>query len=260
MDEEIKAAEEAVNALNAQNTGEENSQEESPTTEQTTEDTSTEASEQVETGGEDKKGFQSRVKELNTRAKLAEEKALSLETKLAELTNPTAGVQVQDVPQFNPQEPIIADGEEITVTELNKRIAERDQRLLSQASANSELRFKQEQAIIRINSEASAAIRKHPELDPESESYNPKLSKAVTKATEAYVSKNPYSASVKDFVDELMIPYKEGVTKEVGQVTENIAKQVSETALRPTSIRKGEKTAEEMPLAELERKLGVVQS
>ena len=252
MDENLIAAEEASEAI----AGEQNSPEESQPTEQIPEETSEEASEHVETEGE-KKGYQSRVKELNQRAKLAEMKAQSLEEKLAELTNPAIGNAPQ-VPQFDPQEPIVAEDEQISYAELNKRIAERDQRILQQASANSELRIKQGEAINRINSEAGSVVRKYPQLDPDNANFDKELSDTITEATEAYVKSQPYSASVSQFVDKLMKPYTRAVAKEVGQATANIAKQVTEAALRPNSIRKGEKPATEKSIAELEAELGIV--
>ena len=56
-----------------------------------------------------------------------------------------------------------------------------------------------------------------------------------------------------------MKPYNRAVAKEVGKVTENIAKQVSETALRPTQIATSEKKFEELSIKEMEKQLGVVQ-
>lgn len=58
----------------------------------------------------------------------------------------------------------------------------------------------------------------------------------------------------------LMKPYKRAVTKEVGRVSENLAKQVSQAATRPTSIHKSDKPLEEKSIQELERELGIVQS
>lgn len=161
---------------------------------------------------------------------------------------------------FNPQEPIVADGEEIDVAELNRRIATRDQRILQQASANANLMQKQSEAINRINSEASEMIRAYPELDPDHESFNKELSDTIAEAVEAHVRANPYTASVKQFTARLMKPYQGAVTKEVGKATENIARQVSQAALRPTSVRNTEKTASEKSIAELEQELGIVQS
>lgn len=251
MDEEILAAEEAIETSNG-NTSEENTQEESQPTEQTAGEISEGAPEQVETEERPRKGAQSRIKELNTKVK-------SLEEKLAELTSPV-GLQTNYQPQFNPTEPIVADGEEISVQELNQRIAQRDQRLLQQANAHSELRMKQTEAVNRINSEAVSVIRKYPQLDPDNENFDQELSDSITEATESYVKAQPYSASVSQFVDKLMKPYTRAVEKEVGKATANIAKQVTETALRPTSIQKGEKKASELSIAELEAKLGVVNS
>lgn len=225
----------------------------------------TEATAEVETEGTQteteegsKKGANARIRELNAKAKSAEERAKSLEDKLAELTAPV-GVMGQQVPQFNPQEPVINPGEEIDVSELNRRLALREQRLLAQADARADLRNKQTEAISRINLEANQAIKTYPELDPDSDSFDKELSDSVTEATIAYVQSNPYSASPKKFVDKLMRPYKRAVTKEVGKASENIAKQVSQAALRPTAVTtRGEKDDSELTITELEKKYGIV--
>lgn len=253
----------------ALNTSEENTQDTSPLPQQTTgevEDANlTGDAGATETEEDSHKGFSSRVRELNQRAKQAEEKAQSLEQKLAELTGsvdstPGYAPQRYNQTQYNPQEPIVSDGEELSVADLNRRIAERDQRLIQQIDARSELRARQAEAITRINNEASAVIQEYPELNPDSENFNKDLSDSITEATEAYVRANPYSASVNKFVAKLMKPYKGAVETEVGKASEQIAKQVSQSALRPTSVSKQEKTAADMSPAELERKLGVVYS
>ena len=245
--------------------GDETANEESPTQEQTTEEveqpevkaTAETEGEATETVESKKKGYEARVRELNTRAKTAEAKAQSLADKLAELTSGSTTGELQ-IPQYNPQEPLIAAGEEIDVNELNKRQSEREAKILQQMRAEAELGRKQSEAIGRINNEALDAVRKYPELDPDSDSYNSELSETVTEAVEAYVKANPYSASVIKFVDKLMKPYKGAVTKEVGEASENLAKQVSQSALKPTSIRKVEKMAQEKTIEELEQELGIV--
>ena len=245
--------------------GDETATEESPTQEQTAgeveqpevEVTAETEGETTETVESKKKGYEARVRELNARAKDAEAKAQSLADKLAELTSGSTTGELQ-IPQYNPQEPLIAAGEEIDVNELNKRQSEREAKILQQMRAEAELGRKQSEAIGRINNEALDSVRKYPELDPDSDSYNSELSETVTEAVEAYVKANPYSASVIKFVDKLMKPYKGAVTKEVGEVSENLAKQVSQSALKPTSIRKVEKTAREKTIEELEQELGIV--
>jgi hypothetical protein len=102
-------------------------------------------------------------------------------------------------------------------------------------------------------------LRKYPQLDPDSDQFDPELSETVTEAVEAKVKSDPYNASVKGFVDKLMKPFQKAVTKEVGKMGETIAKQVSQSALRPTAVKSTEKQSKDMSLEELEAKLGVVQ-
>lgn len=258
IDEETQKAlnqeAEEINSRNATPALETNATEEVDQTE------STEEVEPTETEGreESKKGYQARVQELNQKAKAAEERARSLEQKLAELTSPVGFQEGTNIPPYNPLEPLVAPGEEIDVNELNKRQSAREQRILQQASANAQLIAKQSEAINRINSEASEVVRLYPQLDPDSDNFNRELSDIVAEATEAYVKDKPYTASVKQFVAKLMKPYQRAADKEVSQASENIAKQVSQAALRPTSIRKEEKQASEKSIAELEAELGIV--
>jgi hypothetical protein len=206
-----------------------------------------------------KKGYSARVRELNTRAKEAEERAKSLEERVAELT------RTQEVPNVNqqidaPEPALIQPGEDIDALELDRRLQEREKRILARADATSLLRSKQSEAVSRINIEASEAMRIYPELDPDSDSFNKELSETVYEAVEAHIKADPYNASVKKFVSKLMKPYLGAVTREVGKTTETLAKQVSESALRPTNVRKPEKAAAEKTIEELEQELGIVHS
>lgn len=208
-----------------------------------------ETTEVNETGDESKRSAKNRIRELDSRAKRAEERAKSLEDRLAELTGRVD--QPEYTPAYNPQQPIVAPGEEIDAQEFEQRVVQRTR-------AEIDLKLKQQEAINRINSESGATIRKYPELDPDSESFNKDLSDSIVEAAEAYVKANPYSASVSKFVDKLMKPYKRAIDKEVGQANENIAKQVSQAALRPTpSVKSGEKANSEKSIADLEKELGV---
>ena len=211
--------------------------------------------ETVETEEEPKKGAAQRIRELDEKAKTAVAEAdaakaesKSLADKLAELTGSVE--PSGQVPQYVPQ---VEPGSEVSTEQYQQDV-------LRSADALVTLKIKQSEAVNRINNEAQDVIRKYPELDPKSDSFNKELSDTITEATDAYVSKSPYTASVSKFVEKLMKPYKGSVAKEVGEATETIAKQVSEAALRPTSIRKSEKAASEKSIAELEQELGVVQS
>lgn len=206
---------------------------------------------------ESKKGFSNRVRELVRERNDARETIESLQQKVAELTQ-----QAQpelSMPDFK-VEPIVRPGEELTAEELNRRIAERDQQLLAKAAAISRLQNKQSEALGRIDRESAEVIRDYPQLNPESDEFNNELSEAITESTTAYIKSSPYTASVKNHVAKLMRSLTGTVTKEVGKATEKMAKQASEAALRPTSVRKEEKSVEDLSIAELEAKLGVVQA
>lgn len=252
MDEEIKAAEEAVEASNAQDTGDDNSQIESPTIEETTEEAEGQdeevatESEGQEAETEGKKGYQSRVKELVRERNEAKAQAQSMAERLAELTGsgePSGEIPYQ--PQYQP-------GQEITPEQLQNDV-------VRTADAITTLRIKQSEATNRIRNESLDVVRKYPQLDPANESFDKELSETITEAVEAQVRMNPYSASVSKITERLMKPYTRAVANEVGKASENIARQVSQAALRPSSVRKAEKNANEKSIAELEQELGIVQ-
>lgn len=202
--------------------------------------------ESPETGGQiNKKSYSGRVRELNSRAKEAEAKVQTLTERLRELTGNSPEAQAY-IPQVNP-------GEELTQEQYQQHVA-------STAASIVDLKLKQQDAINRINSEANEALRSYPELDPESDSFDPDLSESITAAVEANVRANPYSAQVKGFVDKLMKPYKRSVSRQVGEAGETLAKQVSQAAVKPTAVRKPDKNLEEKSVEELEQELGIVQS
>lgn len=204
--------------------------------------------EPAETEDVPKKGANARIRELNAKAKRAEQKADSLEQRLAELT----GSGEPKAPTEGPYTPQIEPGGEYSPDQFKQEV-------MKTADALVTLRVKQAEAIQRINTEATQVLRDYPELDPDSDTFDSELSESVTEAVEAHVKANPYSASVRKFAERLMKPYRRAVTKEVGKATENIAKQVSEAATRPTSVTaKGGKSAKDMTIDELEKELGVV--
>ena len=230
---------------------------ETEATEEVTTEVSADTEEATETEESPKKGYQARVRELNAKAKTAEQiaaqekaRAESLEVKIAELTG---SVDPQGYPAYNPQTTAIAPGEEINAEEFEKRV-------LQKAQSIATLEGKKSEAINRIHNETNEVLRLYPELDPESDVFDKDLSDAVTESVGNGIQANPYTASVKAIAAKLMKPYKGAVDKEVGKAAENIAKQVSETALRPTAIRKDEKPAHEKSIQELEKELGVVQA
>lgn len=204
------------------------------------------------------KGAQARIRELSKKAKKAEAEKQSLVDKLKETTaqlEPQA--QPAPMPSGDFAQPVIRPGEEIDTVEFEKRMSEREQRILQQTRNMVAFQGQVDKTVNRINSEAREALETYPELNPKSDAFNEELSDSVTAATEALVRATP-TASVKQFVDKLMKPYQGAVTKEVGKAQENLAKQVSETALRPTPTPKGDKKFSEMSIEEMEDTLGTV--
>lgn len=215
---------------------------EEKTAEETPIDSTPEASEAEETVVETepkvpKKGANARIGELVGEVK-------SLKQRLAEVTAPS------ETPSYNNQA-INLDAE---VTPEQYR-----QHVLQTASNMVDLKMKQSEAISRIATESQEVMRAYPQLDPDNkELFDRELSETISEAIEAQVKLNPYSASVKKFADRLMKPFNKAVSNGVAQEKETITKQVSESALRPTSIRTPEKTAADLSIAELEAKLGIV--
>jgi hypothetical protein len=109
----------------------------------------------------------------------------------------------------------------------------------------------------RVNRESEESIKAYPQLDPDSDSFDDELSESISQATLAYVRTNP-TGSVKKFVDGLMKPYMRSLDKSVASQQTEIAKQASQTAMRPNSVPSTDKKVEDMSTEELEKKLGVV--
>jgi len=192
-----------------------------------------------------KKGAEARIRELNAKAKAAEEKAQSLAQKLEELTSgvPEPAKNLPYTPQVQPGAEVSPEQYQADVTKT--------------ADALVQLRLNQYKVVENINKEAEKAVKEYPELDPESDQFDKELNESVTEAALSYVRANPYG-SVKRFVDKLMKPYKRSLMKEVAEETETITKQVSQAALRPTPSKKIDKTYDDMSIKELEKELGVV--
>ena len=194
-----------------------------------------------------KKGLSNRVRQLNSRAKDAEAKVESLTERLGKLTG---SVEPQGQKPYAPQ---VQPGSEVTPDQYKQDV-------MRTADSLVDLRMKQQTALTKIDSEAHQVMRDYPELNPDKEAFDKELSDTVNDATEAYVKAKPYTTSVKKFVDRLMKPYNRSIDNKVGQAKETLAKQVSETALRPTQVKAKDKTADQKSIKELEAELGFVQT
>jgi hypothetical protein len=214
---------------------------EAPKTEEVKSEGKTEDTTQVEEGSN--KTANARIRELNAKAKAAEEKSKSLSEQIAELTRSVEPGATQYTPQIQP-------GTEVSREQYENDVAQR-------ADALVQLRMKQKEVLDNVNNESREAVKTYPQLDPSSEEFDKELSESISTATMAMISRTP-TASVKKFVSSLMKPYLRSVGREVGKAQGEMAKQVTQTALRPTTVKAKEKTSKEMTTKELEEKLGIV--
>lgn len=201
----------------------------------------------IETEEAPKKGATQRIKELSARASSEKDRADSLEAKIAELTG-SVDPQVPGAPYS----PNIEPGSELTADQYKQEVIKAAESIVS-------IKMKQGEAVSRINNESQQVIRTYPQLDPDNDKFDKELSDFVTETTLELVKANPYLASPRKIVDRLMKPYLRSVTKEVGKASESIAKQVSQTAVRPTSVSaKAGKNDRDKSIKELESELGVI--
>lgn len=198
-----------------------------------TEEESTEGTPKVE----GRKTAESRIKRLVVEKKEAEAKAESLADQVRKMT-------AVRPPQYEPTN--TANETELTVEEVLRR-----------ADTLTQIRLAQQDNLHRVNNEALEAIKAYPELDPDSESFDPELSESISQATMASIQANP-TAPVRKFVDSMMRPYKKAVEKQATGQAEALNKQASQTAMRPTQVQEQEKPFSELSIDEMEKKLGVV--
>jgi len=230
-------------ALNTE--AEETAQTESPAEDQTSQEVSPEQL-------APKKGAQSRIRELSG-------KVHSLQDKIAELTNPVDSGRSQYQPQQQQDnKPLISPGEEIDGVELEKRMVEREQRLLQQADRMSDFRTQQSNTIQRINRETEEVVGKFKELDPDSDHFDQELSDAIYEAVEAKVKSDPTS-SVKQFVTRQMKLYNRGASKEAEGERAEITKQSAQSAIRPSQNKSIDTSFEQLSVEEMRSKLGYAQ-
>lgn len=225
-------------------TVEETAETATPAENQTTEETQEIVTEETPK----RKGAESRIRELSSTVH-------SLRDKIAELTTPV-GSRGTYVPQ-QPQEskPLVGPGEEIDAVELERRMAEREQRILQQANQMVDFKTQQAATIARINRETVEVVAKHKELDPDSDQFDQELSDAVYEAVEAKVKSDP-TASVKEFVEKQMKLYKRAASREEAGIKAEISKQSAQSAIKPSQNRTAEKPFAELSVEEMRSKLG----
>lgn len=241
--DELREEELAINAR-----AEESSLPDSPTEETNTSEVEDEAvqpekteksTEETDTDGERKvSGAEKRIHKLVDERDAERKRAEDLAQKLEELTSHAQNPG--DLPQYQREG---AEGErELTLDDL-RTIAR--------------LEVEKERTVNRINSEAREAQKLYPELDKENESFDADVNEAVTTAVWLEIQRDP-SQSVKKLTEKYMKPYLKAAERAVGQEKQTLAKQVSESALRPSAIKGTEKKFHEKSIEEMEQELDIV--
>lgn len=199
-------------------------------------DQPTEEEANQEEGEKKETGASKRIQGLVRDKKQLQEKVEDLSTKLETLT--------QGLNNYEPNIPNYGEGErDLTLDDLR---------------ALTRMEIEKEKAINRINNEAKEAISKYPQLDTNSDSFDPDLNDSVTTAVYHAVRGNP-TISVTSLVDKLMKPFTKSVESAVASEKKELAKQAAESAMRPSShVDKTEKSVEDMSIEEIKEKYGVV--
>lgn len=199
-----------------------------------------------------KKGAQSRIRELSGEVH-------SLKDRIAELTTPVGSSGTQ-LPQYTQQEnrPLVSPGEEIDGVELEKRMQEREQRVLQQANQMVDFKTRQAAVLQRINSETIEVVDKFKELDPDSDQFDEELSDAIYEAVEAKVKSDP-TASVKQFVTKQMKLYKREASREQAGESAEITKQSAQSAIKPSQNKPADTKFADLSINEMRNKLGYAQ-
>jgi len=185
-------------------------------------------------------GAERRIHEVVSEKKRAEmerdearQQAESLSQKLAELTAQPTGAPDQTDPN-----------EERTLTIDDLRSIAR-------------LEVEKERTVNRINAQGAEAIKLYPELDKSSDSFDSDINEAVTSAVLLEVRNDP-SKDVVKLTEKYMKPYRKAAERAVGEEKATLAKQASESALRPNNIKPVDKGFQEKSIEEMEQELEMV--
>lgn len=221
---------------------------ESPAVEEQTTEAQTVVSTEPEVAP--KKGAQSRIRELSGENR-------SLRERIQELTSP--GVQTPQ-PVFTPtvNKPLVGADESIDGAELERRMQDREQRVLQQATNTANFIAQQAANTQRINQETVEVVSKYAELDLESDSFDEEINDAIYESVEAKLRADP-TASVKDFVKRQMSLYRREASREEAKTEAVISKQAAQSAIRPTQTKPVEKNFADLSIEEMRTKLGYVE-
>lgn len=211
-----------------------------------------EAPEAEESDKVSKKSAQGRIKQLNSELKQERLKASQLEEKVNSImqeneTNPFSPI---NMPMPSPSQGRFAQPN--TNGEISYEDYQRDVQQNAQMAVKAILSQQQ------LKQEALDVVREYPELDPNSDSYDPDLSDAITESVEARHRLSP-NFSLRETVTKLMKPYRKAGESVTSSEKRNLVQQVASGAIRPSANPAPvTKEFEDQSIEEMEAKLGKV--
>lgn len=199
-----------------------------------------------------KKSAQGRIKQLNNELKQERQKRSAIEEQIESIMEENKRNPFSPLNMPNPTQGRLAQPNERG--EITYEDYQRD--VQNNAKAAVEAVLSQQQ----LKREALEVVRENPELDPNSESFDPDLSEAIT---EAVAAKHRLSSnlSIRETVNKLLKPYKKAAEKAIDSQKRDLVSQVASGGIRPGSSPSPEsenKQFEELSLEEMESKLGKV--
>lgn len=202
-------------------------QEESEETSASTEQTEEESTGEEEQPVTNKRSAEGRIKQL-----VGERD--SLKKQLESYTENSRYVSANDFSQEQQDMLDVNPGEELTVEEYKKRLQQAEERGASRAQSLVQLEMARQRRLDQIDRDIHKVEDDFPQLNPDSDDYDPDLSKAVTKALKQMVN-NDINTDVYKEVEGFMKPYQRARKSISAEEKKEAAKQIAESASRPSS-------------------------
>lgn len=163
--------------------------------------------------------------------------------------------------QFSPQDqslqfPQYEPGEEIQPERLQQDVVQTANAIAQLQTQN---QIQQFEARTNLDKDVEVLPAKFPELDENSPNYNPVLEEKISEAYKARAFKNGQldpSVRLADVAQDFIDVARAAAKQSSADMRNAVAKQADETAVRPTTSAKSEKTPDDMSIEELEAKLG----
>ncbi len=166
------------------------------------------------------------------------------ERRIRELARKNQELQQQQSYQPNfgmpPQLPRYEPGAEISPEQLQRDVAQAAdgiaQLRINQALAQYDQKAQGQQRVQQLESDVNFVENKFPELNPDSKTYDPRLSSRVTKLYEKAAASNP-TLRLSEFVADAMELAGAGTDRARSEVTATLSKQAASGAVTPSSSR-----------------------